>query len=114
MCGSETLLGTVKTHLEYVVNPGWTVLALWLRVVGVSCPASPLLGYQKITVGVFAGKFRCCGSVTFSYGSGNPYRTTNPDPDLDPDPSLFVRGNKKMFFIKFFLLIMVLFEGTFT
>ncbi len=41
------LLGTVKTHLENIVDPGWTVLALWLRVVGVSGSTSPLLGYQK-------------------------------------------------------------------
>jgi hypothetical protein len=41
-----------------------------------------------------------------------------PDPDVDPDPDISVidlqDSNKKIFFKKVFLLITVLFEGTFT
>ncbi len=60
-------------------------------------------------------------SMTFWCGSGSAdpcLLLVDPDPDSDPDPSFFVidlqDANKKLIFNKNFLLITVLFEGTFT
>ncbi len=67
----------------------------------------------------YGSYFQCCGSMTFwcGYGSGDPCLwLMDPDPDADPDSSIFITdlkdANKKLF--KNFFSCILLLEGIFT